>query len=179
MATNADQTIPTSFGVAPGHGVLVDMLRRFTGVDPPVAGKPSPPLLREAIARTSATRPLMVGDRLDTDIAGAKAVGIDSLLVLTGVTGLAELVRATPGERPTHLAGDLAGLTSQPPNVVVPAGAERVECGGWAADTASGSITISGAGAIDDWWRAAAVASWAFLDRHGRHVGTASATPPR
>ena len=52
----------------------------------------------------------MVGDRLDTDIAGAINAGVDSLLVMTGVTGLDELVRARPEERPTYVAADLGGL---------------------------------------------------------------------
>ena len=71
VASNTDGTIPTAFGIAPGHGVMVRMLRDFTGVEPDVAGKPSRPLLDETIARTGAERPLMVGDRLDTDIEGA------------------------------------------------------------------------------------------------------------
>jgi glycerol 3-phosphatase-2 len=155
------------------------MLRRCTDVDPPVAGKPSPPLLQAAIRRTQAARPLMVGDRLDTDIAGAHAVGIDSLLVLTGVTGLAQLVAATPAERPSHLAADLTCLIGAPASAVVTAAPDRVACGGWIAQTSTGDLTLSGAGTINDWWRAAAAASWAFSDRHHRHVGLSLVTEPR
>ena len=71
VASNTDLTFPTTFGVAPGHGVLVETLRRFTGVEPVVAGKPSRPLLDETVRRCGGERPLMVGDRLDTDIEGA------------------------------------------------------------------------------------------------------------
>ncbi len=95
VASNTDTTIPTAFGIAPGHGVMVGMLRDFTGVDPEVAGKPARPLLDETIARTQAQRPLMVGDRLDTDIEGAVRLAIPALLVMTGVTHLADLVAAT------------------------------------------------------------------------------------
>ena len=110
VASNTDLTFPTTFGVAPGHGVLVETLRRFTGVEPVVAGKPARPLLDETVRRCGGERPLMVGDRLDTDIEGAHAAGVDSLLVMTGVTGLAELVAAGPGLRPTYISADLGGL---------------------------------------------------------------------
>ena len=110
VASNTDGTIPTAFGIAPGHGVMVRMLSDFTDVSPVVAGKPERPLFDETIARTGARRPLMVGDRLDTDIEGATHAGIDSLLVMTGVTGLPDLVAAAPRLRPTYLAADLRGL---------------------------------------------------------------------
>ena len=71
VASNTDRTFPAAFGVAPGHGVQVQMLRDFTGVDPVVAGKPERPLLDETVRRVGGRRPLMVGDRLDTDIEGA------------------------------------------------------------------------------------------------------------
>ena len=109
MASNADLTIPTAFGTAPGHGVLVGVLRDFSGVEPVVAGKPERPLLDETIRRVGGERPLMVGDRLDTDIDGALNVGCDSLLVMTGVTGLGELVAVPAGHRPTYVAADLGG----------------------------------------------------------------------
>ncbi len=110
VASNADLTIPTAFGTAPGHGVLVGVLRDFSGVEPVVAGKPERPLLDETIRRVGGERPLMVGDRLDTDIDGALNVGCDSLLVMTGVTGLAELVAVPAGHRPTYVAAGLGGL---------------------------------------------------------------------
>ena len=69
-------------------------------MEPEVAGKPQPPLFEESVRRVGGERPLVVGDRLDTDIEGAVNAGLDSLLVLTGVTGLAELVAARPGLAP-------------------------------------------------------------------------------
>jgi ribonucleotide monophosphatase NagD (HAD superfamily) len=60
--------------------------------------------------RTNAQRPLIVGDRLDTDIEGANRAGVDSLLVLTGVTRLEDLKSAPKEQQPTYLAQDLRGL---------------------------------------------------------------------
>jgi glycerol 3-phosphatase-2 len=176
VACNTDLTIPTSFGVAPGHGVLVDTVRRFSGVSPVVAGKPARPLLDETVRRCGGVRPLMVGDRLDTDIEGAHTVGIDSLLVLTGVTGLADLVAARPGGRPTYVAGDLGGLAeahaSPEPN------GDGVSLGGWTARVADGGLEVAGSGRIDDWWRVVAVAGWRWLDATGRPAETSTITPP-
>lgn len=165
IATNTDSTIPTTHGVAPGHGALVDLIAAFAGTRPDVAGKPARPLLDETVRRMSADHPLMVGDRLDTDIVGARNAGVDSLLVLTGVTGLEELVAALPGERPTYLARDLTGLVLPHPAVRLTEGGWTA--GGWSASTDAGRLSIDGDGSGDDWWRAAAVASWAYLDRTG------------
>ncbi|WP_245994661.1 HAD-IIA family hydrolase [Nocardioides immobilis] len=165
LATNADLTIPTAFGVAPGHGVLVETLARFTGVTPVVAGKPERPLLDETVRRVGGRRPLMVGDRLDTDIEGAHRAEVDSLLVLTGVTGLAELVAARPEHRPTYLSVDLGGLLVPHPEPVSDGAGWTVA--GWHADVRDGRLTVSGAGGVDDWWRSVAVAAWAHLDATG------------
>jgi HAD superfamily hydrolase (TIGR01450 family) len=110
VATNTDLTIPTPRGTAPGNGALVEVVRAATGGTPRVAGKPFRPLMDESCVRTNAQRALVVGDRLDTDIAGAHAAGLPSLLVLTGVSGAPELLRAEPPLRPTYLAADLFGL---------------------------------------------------------------------
>ena len=86
VATNVDLTLPTSRGVAPGNGSFVRLLAGVSGREPDVvAGKPGPLMLLEA-AGSDGRRALVVGDRLDTDIAGAVAADLDSLLVLTGVT---------------------------------------------------------------------------------------------
>jgi glycerol 3-phosphatase-2 len=177
VASNTDLTIPTSFGLAPGHGVLVETLRRFTGVEPVVAGKPARPLLDETIRRVGGERPLMVGDRLDTDIEAAVNAGIDSLLVLTGVTGLPELVAAGPGERPTYLSLDLGGLAVAHPEVAVEDGVASLR--GWAARIDAGSLVVRGDGEPVDWWRVVAAASWDHHDRCGQHVGTDGVQPPR
>ena len=176
VASNTDHTIPTAYGVAPGHGVMVETLSRFTGVEPQVAGKPEPPLLRETMRRVGGERPLMVGDRLDTDIAGAERVGVDSLLVLTGVTGLRELLAARPGERPTYLAPDLGGLATPHPQVHRASGSSEV--GGWRVTIDADRLVCVGEGAPDDWWRAVAVAAWDHLDATGRAVDPDTLAPP-
>ncbi|MGD9956950.1 MAG: HAD-IIA family hydrolase [Candidatus Nanopelagicales bacterium] len=111
VATNLDLSIPTDRGIAPGNGTLVGAVVSATGVEPAaVAGKPYAPLVLESIERVGAARPLMVGDRLDTDIEAGHRSGIPSLLVLTGVTGVVDLLAAPPSRRPTYLAADLRGL---------------------------------------------------------------------
>lgn len=177
VASNTDMTIPTAFGVAPGHGVQVEMLRRFSEVEPEVAGKPARPLLDETVRRVGGERPLMVGDRLDTDIEGGRTTGVDSLLVLTGVTGLAELVAAPAEQRPTYLAADLGGLTTTHPVPEVEDGQVRVA--GWTARVDDGRLVVDGSGEVDDWWRAVAEAAWRHLDEAGTVVDAEGVTPPR
>lgn len=117
VATNTDRTIPRADGVAPGNGTLVAAVSEATGITPPAAGKPSAGMMRIAAERLNARRPLAIGDRLDTDIRGATAAGIDSLLVLTGVTSPDILVAAPPGDRPTYVSADLRGLHRPLPNL--------------------------------------------------------------
>jgi HAD superfamily hydrolase (TIGR01450 family) len=110
VATNTDLSIPTERGIAPGNGTLVAAVTAATGRSPLVAGKPYAPLIRESVERVGARRPLVVGDRLDTDIEAGHRSAIDSLLVLTGVTGVDELLSARSDRRPTYVAADLRGL---------------------------------------------------------------------
>ena len=110
FAANTDSTMPTARGIAPGNGALVGAVAAATGTWPTVAGKPEPALHRETMIRTGAHKPLVVGDRLDTDIEGANRAGVDSLLVLTGVTTLEQLRGAPDLHQPTYVAADLRGL---------------------------------------------------------------------
>jgi HAD superfamily hydrolase (TIGR01450 family) len=110
VASNVDRTLPTERGLLPGNGALVAALVTATDQHPLVAGKPARPLMDEAIAAAGAARPLAIGDRLDTDIAGAVNVGIDSLLVLTGVATPADVLAAAPDQRPTYVAADLEAI---------------------------------------------------------------------
>jgi len=175
VACNADWTIPTDYGVGPGHGVLVEMFRSFTGVEPEIAGKPRRPLIDETIRRVEGERPLMVGDRLDTDIEGALAAGIPSLLVLTGVTGLAELVAAPESVRPTYLSSTLDGLMQTHP---VPAReADGWRLAGWAAAVVDRQLVVRGEGSVDDWWRVVVTTAWSSLDASGAVADTTGLQP--
>jgi glycerol-1-phosphatase len=160
VATNADPTLPTPRGQQPGNGSMIQVIANATGVKPLVAGKPEPPLHAESVQRTGAQRPLVVGDRLDTDIEGACRVGAASLLVLTGVTTPVGVLLARPGERPTYLAEGLGGLLSPHPEVIAADGGYT--CGGWTAR--SGSLELTGSGDRIDGLRALATAAWAGPD---------------
>lgn len=118
VATNTDLVIPTERGMAPGNGTLVAAVREASGVEPLVAGKPEPVAFHDAARRIGGHRPLVVGDRLDTDISGGNAAGYGTLLVLTGVHGPGHLLACPADQRPLHLARDLRGL-HQPAAVVV------------------------------------------------------------
>jgi glycerol 3-phosphatase-2 len=162
VASNGDTTIPGRGGtIRPGNGALVQVIRAATNVDPIVTGKPELPLHRETILRTGAERPLVVGDRLDTDIEGAHNGGADSLLVLTGVTDARALLAAPPQHRPTYVAQDLNGLLT--PHAGVRREGESYVCGGW---TVSGD-EISGDGDPMDGLRALCAATWASGDVEG------------
>jgi ribonucleotide monophosphatase NagD (HAD superfamily) len=176
VASNTDLTIPTPYGTAPGHGVLVGLLCDFADVQPTVAGKPERPLLDEAIRRVGGSRPLMVGDRLDTDIDGAINAGCESLLVMTGVTDLAQLVAVPAGSRPTYVAPDLGGLLEVHASPSVTDG--TAEQGGWQAHADGARLTVDGEGAPGDWWRVVAAAAWARLDDGGEPLDTAGLEPP-
>jgi glycerol-1-phosphatase len=158
FASNLDLTLPTPSGRAPGNGALVKAVREAVDVDPVVAGKPAPPLLRTSIERLHAERPLMVGDRLDTDIAGAYAVDIPSLWVATGVDRPSDLVNAPADQRPTYIGPGLSALAEPHPAVTGTGGTYR--CGGWEAVLSEGSVRLSGDGDRYDGLRALLTAAW-------------------
>ncbi|HET9081234.1 MAG TPA: HAD-IIA family hydrolase [Trebonia sp.] len=166
VATNADSTLPNARGTAPGNGSLLKVIEHATGSAPVVAGKPEPPLHRESVIRTGAQRPLVIGDRLDTDIEGAYNAGTDSLLVLTGVDNPRTVTLAPAHRRPTYIAETLDALLRPYPDVTVTeAGAT---CGGWSAKaTEAGTVTLTGAGAAIDGLRALTTAAWAAHDSRG------------
>ena len=166
VASNTDMSIPTDYGLAPGHGLLVKTISDFAGVEPTVAGKPARPLLDETVRRVGGERPLMVGDRLDTDIEGAHEAGVDSLLVMTGVTHLTELVGATPSQRPTFVGADLEALFA--PHGVPDLDGGTATLGGWCARVEDGALVVDGDGDPSDFWRVVAVAGWAHQDESGR-----------
>lgn len=158
FASNTDLTIPGARGIAPGNGAAVQVVRIATGAEPQVAGKPLPPMHRETILRTGAVRPLVVGDRLDTDIEGAFNGEVDSLLVLTGVTDGAQLLAASPEHRPTYVDADLRGLLTGQPEVVEVG--EGFRCGGWTATAGDERFELEGEGEALDGLRALCAAAW-------------------
>ncbi|GBQ01985.1 HAD-IIA family hydrolase [Streptomyces spongiicola] len=160
FASNTDLTIPGARGIAPGNGAAVEAVRIATGREPQVAGKPLPPMHRETILRTGAERPLVVGDRLDTDIEGAFNGGVDSLLVLTGVTDPAQLLRAEPRHRPTYVDEDLRGLLTGQPEVGSAGFGEGFAVGGWTASVRGDALVIEGDGRRLDGLRALCAAAW-------------------
>lgn len=109
VATNPDASFPAEDGTRwPGAGALLAAIETTTGVRGEVIGKPHAPLLLAALERAGGGRPLLVGDRLDTDIAGAVRLGWDSMLVLTGIDGRDQV--ADSPVRPTYVAENLNAL---------------------------------------------------------------------
>lgn len=158
VAANVDRTLPSELGLLPGNGSMVAALETATDQRPQVAGKPQPPLLLDALARGRFDRPLVIGDRLDTDISGANATGLPSLLVLSGVSTAADMVHADASERPTYLGQDLRALRTDGETLrVAPHPAWRVEVG---ADGASVHSTGEDAGDELSVVRAVASAVW-------------------
>jgi glycerol 3-phosphatase-2 len=141
VATNLDATVPSPRGPLPGNGSMVAALRHATGATPIVTGKPEPTMHREMVTRTSAVNPLVVGDRLDTDIAGANAAGCPSLLVLTGVTSARDALAAPGSQRPTYVAQDLRGLLVAHPQPAADAGVAT--CGSWQAVVRNDGVHVS------------------------------------
>src|SRR5690606_15900450 len=114
-ASNMDLSIPNDRGIAPGNGSLVQAVINATGVTPTAAGKPEPTMFHLAAAQAGATNPLAIGDRLDTDLQGARAAGVPGLLVLTGVSTALEAVVAPPHQRPSFIGEDLRSLAMAHP----------------------------------------------------------------
>lgn len=165
VATNADATIPSPRGPLPGNGALVGVVSTVTGRRPLVTGKPDPAMHAECVRRTGARRPLVVGDRLDTDVEGGRRAGAATLLVLTGVTDPAVLLAAGPDQRPDLLAPDAGGLLTPHPGVVAEDGGWR--CGEWTVRAGDGVLRVgrdavgarAGADGLDG-LRALCVAHW-------------------
>ncbi|MGO2654573.1 MAG: HAD-IIA family hydrolase [Pseudoclavibacter sp.] len=110
IGTNQDWTLPNERGLAPGNGTLLSAVHTATGTFPTIAGKPERPIFDVAVTRFRAAQPLFIGDRLDTDIEGARRVGITSAHVLTGVDQAREIIEAAPERRPDFLLQTLADL---------------------------------------------------------------------
>ncbi len=172
VATNTDPTRPTDRGIVPGNGAAVAAVRMAVNSEPEVAGKPYRPLLDETVQRLGAAHPIFVGDRLDTDIAGAHAAGLDSMLVLTGAHSAVDLFAADRISRPTHLGYDLRALLD-PARTLGRATDDEASCGHQTAQVVSDRIVITTdvaarGDALDAVW-AAAHLGWRAMDS-GRRV---------
>lgn len=178
VASNLDLSLPTARGFAPGNGSLVGAVRAATGVTPDSAGKPSPDMYRMAIARAGSAAPLVIGDRLDTDLAGARAGDIPGLHVLTGVSSARDDVLAAPGERPHFIGADLLSLLEPHPLPEQSAEGWWV-CRGAAARVVGGRLDLHadaqpGEDGVD-LVRAACAAAWDAVD--AGHTLDASSVP--
>lgn len=111
-ATNTDATFPTPRGEIPGSGAWISVITTATGVQPIVAGKPYPFLMEMSLEKlgTSKEDTLVVGDRLETDIAAGQGAGIPCALVLSGVSTLEEAEKWEL--KMDIIANDLAALIS-------------------------------------------------------------------
>ena len=160
IATNTDWTIPQARGIAPGNGTLVSAVHTAVGRLAVVAGKPERPIFDEAVARFGARHPLFIGDRLDTDIAGAQAAGIESVLVLTGIDRPKHVLAAPSTSRPTFIVGDLRELHEPYPETVVQGDVTSVGSAAVRIDGPDVHIVRAGDRPID-LVRAGAAAIWA------------------
>lgn len=110
IGTNPDKTFPTPQGLTPGTGSVLAALEAATGVAPMIVGKPEPAMYQVAMERlgTQPEETLVVGDRLETDIAGAQRAGCPTALVLSGVT--TQEMAANRRPKPNLIADDLKHL---------------------------------------------------------------------
>jgi ribonucleotide monophosphatase NagD (HAD superfamily) len=169
MATNIDRTLPSPRGPLPGNGSLVAALVAATGLEPESVGKPAPALYDAALRDGSRARTLAVGDRLDTDIAGARAAGVESLLVLTGVSSPADLIAAPREQRPNFVGRDLRDLLT--PHLPAIFDGQRGGCDAAVADLHGGGVVVHGGSGLDQ-LRAICALAWSGdpVPRGGREA---------
>lgn len=168
-ASNTDATIPLANGIGPGNGAFVELVRKIVGIEPVVAGKPATPLFELACQSLDGQQPLMIGDRLDTDIEGANRAGVASLWVATGVHELRDVARVPAAQRPNFVAADLGALERPQNPVAVTDG--HANCG-QAVATANGNkveLVTPGVNREDD-YRAVLALAWDILDNHYEEV---------
>ena len=110
--TNPDKTFPTPLGIVPGTGAILAAIEAATGVEPTIIGKPLPAMMYTALAKlgTKPEETLVVGDRLETDIAAGQAAGCKTALVLTGVSSREQANQWKPA--PDFIFEDLTALVN-------------------------------------------------------------------
>ena len=95
IATNPDPTGPSERGIVPATGALAALIEKATGVSPLFVGKPNPFMMRAAInyLQVHSEDTIMIGDRMDTDVIAGVESGLETILVLTGVTAEGDIDR--------------------------------------------------------------------------------------
>ena len=113
IGTNPDTTFPTPDGLVPGAGSILAALAAATGQEPLIVGKPAPTMFQVAMQHLGAARETtaVLGDRIETDIEGAQALGLGTILVLSGVTTREEAERSSI--RPDLILEDITALTAE------------------------------------------------------------------
>jgi ribonucleotide monophosphatase NagD (HAD superfamily) len=109
IAADRDRTFPEQDGLWPGSGAIVAALEYASERTARVVGKPASEIFMTALERLDGGRTLVVGDRVDVDLAGAAAAGLDAAIVLTGVSTAFE-ARAASDPAPVAIAEDLHAL---------------------------------------------------------------------
>ncbi len=113
IGTNPDSSIPNELGSLPGAGALIAVISTATGVQPTVIGKPGSAIYEEAMRRLGGQKEntAMVGDRLGTDIAGAKAAGLISIMLLSGISSRVDILES--GIEPDYVYADISELAHE------------------------------------------------------------------
>ena len=168
VATNTDPTRPTDRGIVPGNGAAVAAVTMAVGRDPEVAGKPYRPLMDETVQRLGAAHPIFVGDRLDTDIAGAHAAGLDSMLVLHRCPSAGRPAGRRPDQPtdPSRVRPESAAGTGSFGEVTPCGDDAEAQCGQQRAVLSADRITVVDAptilgDALDAVWATAQLSWWA------------------
>lgn len=107
IASNLDSTLPTERGFMVGNGSMVAAVTNATGVVPDAPGKPQPTMFEACMPQFEGRDVLVIGDRLNTDIAGGNNAGLPTLCTVTGVSTHRDVLAAAPGERPTYIAANM------------------------------------------------------------------------
>lgn len=161
VASNTDFTIPKERGLAPGNGTLVNAVATATGRSPLIAGKPQAPIFHTAARSLQSLAPVVVGDRLDTDVLGGNGAQMATALVLTGVETFETVLAAVPSQRPTYIIETLDGFFEDYPEIRV-----EEQDGQWVATAGdvqarASETTLTMTGKSLDAQRAACAAWWA------------------
>lgn len=171
-ASNLDSTLPTERGFLLGNGAMVAALTAATGVSPVATGKPSPEIYAVARTRLASAAPIAVGDRLSTDIRGAKAAEVPAMAVLSGVTSARDVLVCEEHDRPNFLGWDVSAIAQAHPLVRLEMGeqaAARIDDevlvhyqgGQWVLS--DGAVLGQRAVSMNE-FRASAALAWVLLD---------------